>query len=109
MWLFIVSFIFSTIFHPQDYEASYEILKNIFNWYKLQLSGISLEELQTLFRLLKNTFLITIKTLAEVTKTVRGEFQTQDPLIISLYFLYTILSAYFIYQFIGAVRRKVRR
>ena len=118
VWLLFLSLVVSFLFQKNLYEDYYHKINEAFKisfvtnlsygdfWGNIKaLIGCFILLLTYIF----HTLFLTIKTLAEVTQTVRGEFQTQDPLMISLYFLYTILSAYLIYQFIVAVKRKVRR
>jgi len=58
---------------------------------------------------LLSSILLSIKNIAEITKTVKGEFDESSLWTILFLFLYTIISGFLIYQFAGAVRRRVKR
>ncbi len=116
MWLFTISFITSFIFQFGEYK---NLLKNTFDtaqityWsYEKGFLTAMWEVIKLYFKILElilSPILLSVKNIAEITKTIKGEFDEGNLWIILLLFIYTVVSGFLIYQFAGAVRRRVKR
>ena len=118
MWLGFISFLASFIFQSDLYAEYFNTINNFFReeilpdltygdlWGNLKAL---LADLILFLTFLWHSFLLTIKTLAEITKIVRGEVHSQTPGMVALYFAYAVISAILIYHLVVSVKRKARR
>jgi len=116
MWLFTISFITSFIFQFGEYKnllkSTIDTAQKTYWSYEKGFLIAMWEAVKLYFKILElilSPFLLSVKNIAEITKTIKGEFNEGNLWIIFILFLYTIISAFLIYQFAGAVRRKVKR
>ncbi|WP_029520147.1 hypothetical protein [Persephonella sp. IF05-L8] len=116
MWLFTISFITSFIFQRNYYYCMFEEFKvcaeKTYWSYEKGFLTAMWEAVKLYFKILElilSPFLLSVKNIAEITKTIKGEFNESNLWIILFLFIYTVASGFLIYQFIVAVRRKVKR
>jgi len=108
LWLFFFSLLFSFYFHFDEWS-------NLIKVNYLNFGDSSLRVMDFVIGLkvfcckLLTAFSIPLQMVAEITKVVKGEFSDSNPVVVASRLLYTVVAGFLIYQFGGAVRRRVKR
>ncbi len=106
--LYFLSLIFSLCFHFDEWS-------NLIKVNYLNFADSSLKVMDFVIGLkvfcckLLTAFSIPLQMVAEITKVVKGEFNDSNPVVVASRLLYTVVAGFLIYQFGGAVRRRVKR
>ena len=116
--LFVLSFVSSLIFQSTYYIEKYDELIKLTEYTYWSYEKGFIYAMYDAFKLYLKFLefillpvLLAIKSIAEITKTIKGEFNTGEDNLwqVSFLFLYTITSMFLIYQFIITIRKKVKR